>query len=502
MNIIIQAGGRGSRLRHLTWNKPKCLVSFDGEPILFKLFKKFSGNKFYVIGDYHFDVLKNYIELNASEHDVTVIKASGNGTTSGIAQAMDIIDDNNPCLILWSDLIIGKSQDLKNITNPTIFTTDDFVCRWSVVNGRLVEKTSSSEGVAGIFYLPSVESMPRPPKSGEFVRWLSTINNVNFDFVNWPNLSEMGDFHKIEEKNEISNFARFFNNLKITNEIVIKTNRVKEYQNLIDREINWYKAISNLGFKRIPKLIEETPFTLQKIDGDHAFNMLDLSEREKGTVIINVIDSLKEMHSLESIPSKHQDFENVYKDKTINRVNSICKLIPNFNSKTFTINGEKCRNFFAEDVEEIFSEFLNNITSRQYQSIHGDPTLSNIIVDKYLRPWFIDPRGYFVKEGVHGDPLYDFAKLYYSTVGGYDSINRKKFKIYINSNVIEVLYDKPILCDKAEAIFKAEFDTRELREIKIIHALIWYALSGYAKDDIDTILAAFYLGTYWMNKAL
>ena len=39
--IIIQAGGRGSRLRHFTWNKPKCLVSFEGKPVIFHLFEKF-----------------------------------------------------------------------------------------------------------------------------------------------------------------------------------------------------------------------------------------------------------------------------------------------------------------------------------------------------------------------------------------------------------------------------------------------------------------------------
>ena len=38
MNIVIQAGGRGSRLRHYTWNKPKCLVSHNGKPVIYHLF--------------------------------------------------------------------------------------------------------------------------------------------------------------------------------------------------------------------------------------------------------------------------------------------------------------------------------------------------------------------------------------------------------------------------------------------------------------------------------
>jgi len=55
---------------------------------------------------------------------------------------------------------------------------------------------------------------------------------------------------------------------------------------------------------------------------------------------------------------------------------------------------------------------------------------------------------------------------------------------------------------EAEIIFRKEFSKSDYKKIKIIHALIWFSLSGYAKDDIDTILAAFYLGTYWMNEAI
>jgi NDP-sugar pyrophosphorylase family protein len=58
LQIIVQAGGRGSRLRHHTWNKPKCLVSVRGKPLLYHLFERYSGARFFVIGDYAFDQLE------------------------------------------------------------------------------------------------------------------------------------------------------------------------------------------------------------------------------------------------------------------------------------------------------------------------------------------------------------------------------------------------------------------------------------------------------------
>jgi NDP-sugar pyrophosphorylase family protein len=64
MHIIVQAGGRGSRLRHHTWNKPKCLVSVRGKPLLYHLFDKFPNAYFHIIGDYSFDQLEKYLEIN------------------------------------------------------------------------------------------------------------------------------------------------------------------------------------------------------------------------------------------------------------------------------------------------------------------------------------------------------------------------------------------------------------------------------------------------------
>ena len=50
-------------------------------------------------------------------------------------------------------------------------------------------------------------------------------------------------------------------------------------------------------------------------------------------------------------------------------------------------------------------------------------------------------------------------------------------------------------------LFKDYFKSK-IKNIEIIHSLIWLSLSGYVKDDIDSILASFYNGIYWMNRAL
>ncbi len=59
--VIVQAGGKGSRMERLTRNKPKALVPVNNLPMIFHLFKKFPDKKFIIIGDYKFDVLKRYL---------------------------------------------------------------------------------------------------------------------------------------------------------------------------------------------------------------------------------------------------------------------------------------------------------------------------------------------------------------------------------------------------------------------------------------------------------
>jgi hypothetical protein len=118
-----------------------------------------------------------------------------------------------------------------------------------------------------------------------------------------------------------------------------------------------------------------------------------------------------------------------------------------------------------------------------------------------LRVWFIDPRGSFAKAGIYGDAFYDYAKLYYSAVGGYDGFNRRKFKLHLDEDTVEVLMEEPIFGAVAEDVFLEYFGC-EMSRIKIIHGLIWLSLSGYAKDDIDSIVASFYLGLYWLEAGL
>lgn len=108
MKIIIQAGGKGTRLEALTRNKPKCIVPVDNLPIIFYAFKKFPNAEFKIIADYKTEILEKYLATFASEYKYKIIKAEKKGTASGIKTALEDFDNDEQVIIMWCDLILAE----------------------------------------------------------------------------------------------------------------------------------------------------------------------------------------------------------------------------------------------------------------------------------------------------------------------------------------------------------------------------------------------------------
>lgn len=499
LHIIVQAGGRGSRLRHHTWNKPKCLVSVNGKPLLYHLFDRFPDASFSIIGDYCFDQLEKFLKINPPTIKYQLVKADGHGTSSGISSALNLLESTQPVALIWSDLLVEGMPIFADGDKPLVFTTSAFTCRWSVsIDGTLQDEPSSLRGIPGLFYFPQAQMLPPPPSSGEFVKWFAA-NVLDFSIANFSELKELGDFAAIETANDAAGFSRFFNEVKISETTITKRAIDPAYQNLIVKEQAWYREANRLGFRRIPKVLSEQPFTLERVQGQHLYQLNDLSVREQRAVMADYIDALTSLHDKGSMETRSDEVIDVYLKKTIDRVMSVAELIPNFDQESMTINGRKCRNVFAQKHQGLIESLLPGLMPERFTPIHGDATFSNSLVDNKLRTWFIDPRGYFAKPGIMGDPWYDFAKVFYSAVGGYDSFNRRKFKLHIDNQSVEVLLEEPRYANTSREIFKDYFGN-EMARIEILHGLIWLALSGYARDDIDSVIGSFYLGLYWLES--
>ena len=275
-----------------------------------------------------------------------------------------------------------------------------------------------------------------------------------------------------------------------------------DYAHLIAQEIEWYKAAEDLGFGRIPVVNKHAEqLTMSRIQGNHVWDIENLTEREQRSILSDIIYTLQDLHDRGRESSVESEVRNVYINKTQTRVSSVSRIIPGFDRESFTVNGVKCINYFHSKYTYIWDEINDALQPTWFTPIHGDPTFSNTIIDHNLKAWFIDPRGYFDKPGIYGDPVYDFVKVYYSAVGGYDSFNRRKFKLHIDNDTCEIIMAPPVTANVAQQVFE-ELLPEQMANIELLHGLIWLALSGYAKDDIDSVIGSFYLGLYWLNKGI
>ena len=220
----------------------------------------------------------------------------------------------------------------------------------------LAEVPSETNGVPGIFYFAERQQFPTPPHNGEFVKWFSQ-NVTDFNTVPANALEELGDFGTIEDNNSKLGFCRFFNKVDIRDSVVVKEAIDLDYAHLIAQEIEWYKAAEDLGFGRIPVVNKHAEqLTMSRIQGNHVWDIENLTEREQRSILSDIIYTLQDLHDRGRESSVESEVRNVYINKTQTRVSSVSRIIPGFDRESFTVNGVKCINYFHSKYTYIWDE--------------------------------------------------------------------------------------------------------------------------------------------------
>ncbi len=514
-HIIIQAGGKGTRLKYLTKNKPKALVPIENLPMIFHLFRKYPDKRFIVIADYHRDVLRKYLAAFA-DVKYLVVEAVGTGTCGGVSQAIRYVPEGEPFMLVWSDLILPEKFILPSeYEDPSVKPGADYVgisatfpCRWKYESGSFEEERSTEHGVAGFFLFRDRQRLEDVPESGELVRWMQG-KGMTFGEVS---LSGTREFGLIEEYEKLAQEkTRPFNRIRIDKDILIKEPVDTQGEVLAKRESAWYEKARSLDISGIPKIYDTSPLKMEVIFGRNIYEC-DLGYDERKGILEKLVDTLKGLHEKEKVPADHFSIKEAYFNKTMHRLAQIADLVPFAKEKRITVNGRSCRNIFYHGDE--LEKALEKLDCGSFSFIHGDCTFSNLMIRDNGDPVLIDPRGYFGYTQLYGDERYDWAKLYYSIVGNYDRFNLKKFSLDIGGYSIvggEQIDDlKPgevrlrIESNGWEAMEEDFFRLTgaDEYEIKLLHAVIWLSLTTYAWQDFDSICGAFYNGLYYLEEVL
>ena len=495
--IIVQAGGKGTRLGHLTRNKPKALVPVDNLPMLFHLFRKYPDSRYIVIGDYKFDVLERYLAEFAPVEYQLVCASGSTGTCAGLRQALDRVPAAEPFLLIWSDLILPAEFSLPDEPGNYIGIAKDFPCRWKYEDGAFTQERSDTFGVAGVFYFRDRACLEDVPAQGEFVRWLSG-QGQHFHSLPLRRVKEYGlleEYEKLETAR-----CRPFNRIYEEDGLFVKEALDAQGEQLARREAAWYRRVAGQGVDSIPHVASYQPLKMEYIHGKPVYEYKGLSKAERLDILRRIIECLKSVQGLEQAPADRSSCWDAYVGKTFQRLEKVEKLAPFAADEIITINGRRCRNIFGRKQE--LESALEEYTPAVFKLIHGDCTFSNTMLREDGSPVLIDPRGYFGKTELYGDPAYDWAKLYYSIVGNYDQFNRKRFELEIKEDGVKLQIESNGWEDLEEEFFGLLQGEVTRRQIKLLHAIIWLSLTTYAWENYDSICGAFYNGLYYLEEAL
>ncbi len=398
-------------------------------------------------------------------------------------------------MLVWSDLILPATFELPAGDRDWLGVSQTFDCRWSYTDGRFVEERSREHGVAGLFVFHDKSTLSDIPASGELVRWLQQ-QGLTFDELGLAGTREFGLLS--EYQSLALQKTRPFNRATVVGERFIKEPVDEQGRSLARREVAWYRHAQKLGVTSIPELYELEPLTMERIDGKSIYEYDDLALDSKRAILADLAAALSELHSLESTPADPFSLREAYYGKTVARLKAVRDLIPFADRRMITVNGRECRNvyFYKRDLERA----LDALAVERFVFIHGDPTFSNLMLSAETKPVFIDPRGYFGHTELHGDPNYDWAKLYYSVVGNYDRFNLKDFRLGLDAEVVDLAITSNGW-ERLEADFFA-LSGADPVTIKLLHAVIWLSLTTYAWQDYDSICGAFYNGLYYLEEAL
>ena len=278
--VIVQAGGKGTRMGHFAENKPKCLVSVNDIPMIVNTLNVYKDKEVIIIADYKADVLEKYLKSFYKGHNYWIHRTTESGTAGGLKKAVSLIPDKEPFILTWADLFFEEEpiftlRDLTFKTHLLVGLSNTFKCRWRLEEyNQFVNEASTDCGVAGFFVFRDKSKFNNLKIDRSLVRGFLTDNYLpeNIDSFYLNRCFEVGEIERYEEFLLNRTNHRFFNEVKIEKDTVYKRCIIPEYDDVHQNEKDWYQCVSN-KFKNIPQIYSIDPLILERINGKHLWEV-------------------------------------------------------------------------------------------------------------------------------------------------------------------------------------------------------------------------------------
>ncbi len=539
LNLVIVAGGLGSRLAPLTNYIPKFLVNTGKETGLveqIRYWKKFGLESITLIVHSNYkDLVQAYYDMYFKDDpDLMSMKSTPNpesgfiienvrtplyiktvDVANGSAHAIMSTCDHLYCadvLFQWCDVLPAVNVDVYNLQRhaPTVFTNYDHQNRYGLGPQKKgmtpVPTPDGSGGVFGLYFVPEFHELDYEDGQ-DFIEIISKYNHYNTVLEHVVDkIVDWGDKPKLEWTRSKADKARSFNSVEFHGDLVLKRGLNAQGAKLMQREMAWYEELDLQGSKvNRPKVwTANDSFVMTKIkDSVSVWEHWPLLDDEgRRDVLGRVIGQLNLLHSTRKIEVNpmqvRQDVKSEAYDKLMDRYAEIEGVIKAF-GPIDTVNGYEFGGIpdaraLIHATWEKLDRAYRDVT--EYSLIHGDLQFSNSMINQSTHEvTFIDPRGYFGKTNLYGLPDYDFSKLMYA-LSGYDLFNYSKdFHLgFLGDGAIEFNIPRPATNGLRDLFSQTFTETH-----KLWLAVIWQGLAQYIKNDPVKSVAAHYHGLMLMH---
>jgi hypothetical protein len=556
MNLVIVAGGLGSRLAPLTNSIPKFLVNIGKETGFVKMLEYWRQyqpesitvivhSKYKALTQAYFDLyfkndpyMKTWSDDGEEIRTPFIIKTvdEANGSAHAIMTTCGDHLNKQPVLFTWCDVIPGELFDVEELNHggAFAFTNYDYPNRYDLVQPTVAPdapklgwgdrvpaiRADGRGGLFGVYYVSTFEK--KPFQNGQdFVELLGLYSHRGFvNEVKMPSIIDFGDMPKLERVRSTADAARAFNSVKMHGDLVLKSALTAQGEGLIKREVAWYNELDAMqSTVRRPKhwaSTDGTSFVMSRVKGVPVWEQWPKLDADgRAMVLTRIFEELDKLH-VHKKPVGYDQVELDIKveayDKLIARYDEIKPMINAFGPVQWVkVNGAEYK-FKCLDpnvtIKRLFNALIAEYETPFHSLIHGDLQMSNTMIDPdTLEVTFIDPRGYFGKTTTYGCADYDIAKLLYS-LSGYDLFNYSK-DFHLKHNglgevgdgsqqwVIEFDIAQPSWAGCQQIIAE-----RFTRVHQLWLAVIWIGLAQYIKNDPVKSVAAHYHGLAMAEQLL
>lgn len=535
MNLVLVAGGLGSRLAPITNHIPKFLVNIGkntgyveqirywSSQIDLRLNNSAETSLTVIVHPIYEALVKAYHEMYFPEIPLIVKTVDvANGSAHAILSSCDHLT-GQPVLFSWCDVIPAEPIDVYSLalcSENIVFTNYNNSNRYGVAptkaDSRLMNvELSPTErgGCFGLYYVARYKTTVESHDGQDFIEILNQYGALTEQRL--EKIIDFGDMPKLIRTRSHSDEAREFNSVEFIDEYVLKTAMNKQGEQIIAKEVDWYSELGELlGPNSMRPPVPETwispnkkSFFMSRIHGVPIWKAWPgLSPVDRRHVLQQVIDGEQMLFDLAITPVNKaivlRDVAIEANKKLHDRYNEIKSMIDAFGHVRF-VNGFELSTDPSTTISTLASKIENHYyNDRQhfdYGFIHGDLQFSNSMVDlDTLKVTIIDPRGYFGKTALRGLQDYDIGKLLYA-LSGYDTFNQSKmFGINrIGGGHIEFDIPEPSH-EGIQDIISTHF--------KPIHhlwlAVCFIGLAQYIKNDPVKSVCAHYHGLALAEKIL